>query len=153
MKCPKCGVLDDKVVDSRLSRDGASIRRRRECLGCSFRFTTYEGIESQDVRVIKSDGRYQPFDRQKLLNGMLRACEKRPVSKEQIEAAALEIVNEMEREHDNEIPTRAIGEAVMRKLRQLDEVAYVRFASVYRRFEDIGEFEQEIKSMRAARVR
>lgn len=153
MKCPKCGVLDDKVVDSRLSRDGASIRRRRECLGCSFRFTTYEGIESQDVRVIKSDGRYQPFDRQKLLNGMLRACEKRPVSKEQIEAAALEIVNEMEREHDNEIPTRAIGEAVMRKLRQLDAVAYVRFASVYRRFEDIGEFEQEIKSMRATRVR
>lgn len=153
MKCPKCGVLDDKVVDSRLSRDGASIRRRRECLGCSFRFTTYEGIESQDVRVIKSDGRYQPFDRQKLLNGMLRACEKRPVSKEQIEAAALEIVNEMERDHDNEIPTRAIGEAVMRKLRQLDEVAYVRFASVYRRFEDIGEFEQEIKSMRAGRVR
>jgi transcriptional repressor NrdR len=153
MKCPKCGVLDDKVVDSRLSRDGASIRRRRECLGCSFRFTTYEGIESQDVRVIKSDGRYQPFERQKLLSGMLRACEKRPVSKEQIEAAALEIVNEMEREHDNEIPTRAIGEAVMRKLRQLDAVAYVRFASVYRRFEDIGEFEQEIKSMRAARVR
>ncbi|MCC6355858.1 MAG: transcriptional repressor NrdR [Verrucomicrobiae bacterium] len=153
MKCPKCGVLDDKVVDSRLSRDGVSIRRRRECLGCAYRFTTYEGIESQDVRVIKSDGRYQPFDRQKLLNGMMRACEKRPVSKEQIEAAALEIVNEMEREHDNEIPARAIGEAVMRKLRQLDEVAYVRFASVYRRFEDIGEFEQEIKSMRATRVR
>lgn len=153
MKCPKCGVLDDKVVDSRLSRDGASIRRRRECLACSFRFTTYEGIESQDVRVIKSDGRYQPFDRQKLLNGMMRACEKRPVSKEQIEAAALEIVNELEREYDNEIPVRVIGEAVMRKLRELDEVAYVRFASVYRRFEDIGEFEQEIKSMRATRVR
>ncbi|HPA18276.1 MAG TPA: transcriptional regulator NrdR [Verrucomicrobiae bacterium] len=153
MKCPKCGVLDDKVVDSRLSRDGASIRRRRECLACSFRFTTYEGIESQDVRVIKSDGRYQPFDRQKLLNGMMRACEKRPVSKEQIEAAALEIVNELEREYDNEIPARVIGEAVMRKLRELDEVAYVRFASVYRRFEDIGEFEQEIKSMRATRVR
>jgi len=122
-------------------------------LACSFRFTTYEGIESQDVRVIKSDGRYQPFDRQKLLNGMMRACEKRPVSKEQIEAAALEIVNELEREYDNEIPARVIGEAVMRKLRELDEVAYVRFASVYRRFEDIGEFEQEIKSMRATRVR
>lgn len=153
MKCPKCNVLDDKVVDSRLSRDGASIRRRRECLACGFRFTTYEGIESQDLRVIKADGRYQPFDRQKLLNGMMRACEKRPVNKEQIEAAALEIVNELEREYDNEIPARVIGEAVMRKLRQLDEVAYVRFASVYRRFEDIGEFEQEIKSMRATRVR
>ncbi len=153
MKCPKCNVLDDKVVDSRLSRDGASIRRRRECLACGFRFTTYEGIESQDLRVIKADGRYQPFDRQKLLNGMMRACEKRPVNKEQIEAAALEIVNELEREYDNEIPARVIGEAVMKKLRQLDEVAYVRFASVYRRFEDIGEFEQEIKSMRATRVR
>lgn len=153
MKCPKCNVLDDKVVDSRLSRDGASIRRRRECLACGFRFTTYEGIESQDLRVIKADGRYQPFDRQKLLNGMMRACEKRPVNKEQIEAAALEIVNELEREYDNEIPARVIGEAVMKKLRQLDEVAYVRFASVYRRFEDIGEFEQEIKSMRATSVR
>lgn len=153
MKCPKCSVLDDKVVDSRLSRDGASIRRRRECLACGFRFTTYEGIEAQDLRVIKADGRYQPFDRQKLLNGMMRACEKRPVNKEQIEAAALEIVNELEREYDNEIPARVIGEAVMRKLRQLDEVAYVRFASVYRRFQDIGEFEQEIKSMRATRVR
>lgn len=152
MKCPKCGVLDDKVVDSRLSRDGGNIRRRRECLTCGFRFTTYEAIESQDVRVIKSDGRYQPFDRQKLLNGILRACEKRPVSKEQIEAAVLEIIGEMEQEYENEIPTRAIGEAVMRKLRQLDAVAYVRFASVYRRFEDIGEFEQEIKSMRATRV-
>jgi transcriptional repressor NrdR len=153
MKCPKCGVLDDKVVDSRLSREGTNIRRRRECLGCGFRFTTYEAIESQDVRVIKSDGRYQPFDRQKLLNGMRRACEKRPISQEQIDAAALDIVNDLEKEFDNEIPTKAIGEAVMRKLRQLDEVAYVRFASVYRHFQDIGEFEDEIRSMRQARVR
>jgi transcriptional repressor NrdR len=152
MKCPKCGVLDDKVVDSRLSREGASIRRRRECLGCGFRFTTYEAIESQDVRVIKSDGRYQPFDRQKLLGGMRRACEKRPISQEQIEAAALDIVNELEKKFDNEIPTKAVGEAVMRKLRQLDAVAYVRFASVYRNFEDIGEFEEEIRSMREAKA-
>lgn len=152
MKCPKCGVLDDKVVDSRLSREGASIRRRRECLGCGFRFTTYEAIESQDVRVIKSDGRYQPFDRQKLLGGMRRACEKRPISQDQIEAAALDIVNELEKKFDNEIPTKAVGEAVMRKLRQLDAVAYVRFASVYRHFEDIGEFEEEIRSMREAKA-
>ncbi len=136
------------MVDSRMSKEGTSIRRRRECLACGTRFTTYESIEEQHLRVIKSDGRYEPFDRLKLFAGLEKACEKRPVSREKLEATALQILAELEHEYEHEIPTRAIGEKVMARLRELDEVAYVRFASVYRRFKDLDEFEQEIRSMR-----
>ena len=149
MKCPKCGSVDDKVVDSRLSRTQDSIRRRRECLRCTHRFTTYEAIETENLRVVKTDGRYEEFDRHKLRHGLQRACEKRPVSQEQIDDAVEEIVAFITREHGPEIPSRFIGACVMDKLRQLDEVAYVRYASVYRRFEDVEEFAEEIAALKA----
>jgi transcriptional repressor NrdR len=148
MRCPKCGSPNDKVVDSRVSRDADSIRRRRECLVCGHRFTTYETIEEQNLRVIKSDGRYEPFDRNKLIAGITKACEKRPVSREKIETTVYQITSDLEQEHGREIPSRLIGEKIMSRLRQLDEVAYVRFASVYRRFRDVDEFEQEIQNLR-----
>ncbi len=153
MKCPKCGSLDDKVIDSRILKEGTAIRRRRECLSCGHRFTTYENIETEEVRVVKSDGRYEPFNPEKILNGMLRACHKRPVSREKIQTAHAAILADLEKEFGAEIPTRVIGERVMEALRKLDEVAYVRFASVYRRFEDIGAFEMEVKNVRNARRR
>jgi transcriptional repressor NrdR len=149
MKCPKCGSVDDKVVDSRLSRTQDSIRRRRECLACAHRFTTYEAIETENLRVVKADGRYEDFDRHKLRHGLQRACEKRPVSQEQIDDAVEEIVAFITREHGSAVPSRLIGACVMDKLRQLDEVAYVRYASVYRRFEDIEEFAEEIAALKA----
>lgn len=149
MRCPKCGNLGDKVIDSRASKEGESIRRRRECLRCTHRFTTYEEVEREDLRVIKRDGRYQSFDQRKLISGLQRACEKRPVSREVIERIAEEITEQLARAHHGDIPSRAIGEAVMARLRLLDEVAYVRFASVYRKFRDIREFvnvvEQDFK--------
>lgn len=151
MKCPKCGSLDDKVIDSRILKEGTSIRRRRECLTCGHRFTTYENIEQEEVRVIKSDGRYEAFSPEKILTGMLRACHKRPVPREKIEAAHAAIVAQLEKDYGAEIPTRVIGGLVMDALRRLDEVAYVRFASVYHRFEDLGAFETEIKNVRNAR--
>jgi transcriptional repressor NrdR len=147
MRCPKCGNLDDKVIDSRLSRDGSSIRRRRECLNCEFRFTTYEQVEKTDLRVVKRDGRGEPFDRNKLLSGVLKACEKRPISIETQERLAEEIVAELETNHGREVPSRIVGALVMEKLRQLDEVAYVRYASVYRHFRDVGEFIEEIQEL------
>ncbi len=145
MRCPKCGTIDDKVIDSRLSREGASIRRRRECVGCNHRYTTYEEIEIEDVRVIKRDGRHEPFDPLKMLTGITKACEKRPISVETLEATAAEIQRELEAEYTREIPSRAIGAKIMEKLHSLDEVAYVRYASVYRQFQDIGEFINEIQ--------
>ncbi len=151
MKCPKCGSLDDRVIDSRLLREGTSIRRRRECLTCGHRYTTYENIEQEEIRVIKSDGHYEPFNPEKILNGILRACHKRPVSREKIDAILANIVAQLEQQYGNEIPSRAIGEKVMAALRTLDEVAYVRFASVYRRFEDLGAFEDEIKNVRESK--
>jgi len=122
MRCPKCGNLEDKVIDSRSAKAGAAIRRRRECLACQHRFTTYEEIERRDLRVIKRDGRHEPFDRQKLLGGMVKACEKRPVSYDALERAVEEIIQELEQAYDHEVPTNAIGIRVMERLHSLDEV-------------------------------
>ena len=149
MKCPFCGHQEDKVVDSRASSDGVSIRRRRECLGCGKRFTTYEKVEEQSLMVIKKDGRREPFDRHKLLSGLTRACEKRPVSMEQLERLADEIEQDLSRQFDSEVPSSEIGERVMKRLHELDPVAYVRFASVYREFKDAEQFMREIKDVLA----
>ena len=144
MKCPYCGFEESKVVDSRHSDDHSSIRRRRECLSCGHRFTTYEMVEVTPVIVIKRDGTRQTFDRNKVLNGMLRACEKRPVALHDIEAAVADIEQNLQNALDHEIPSSAIGELVMERLKPLDEVAYVRFASVYRQFKDINSFMAEL---------
>ena len=147
MLCPKCSSLDDKVIDSRLSKDGTSIRRRRECLGCETRFTTYEQIERVEMLAVKRDGRREPFDRQKLLSSVIKACEKRPIALQVIEESVQALISDLESGQDREIPTKYIGAQVMERLHAIDPVAYVRFASVYRRFEDIGEFIEEIQSL------
>ncbi|HOE95661.1 MAG TPA: transcriptional regulator NrdR [Candidatus Sumerlaeota bacterium] len=147
MKCPACGSIDNKVVNSRLTPDETSIRRRRECLGCGVRFTTYEYVEQTPVMVVKRDGRRQPFDRQKLISGLLRATEKRPVSMEEIERMAHDIEKSLYNAMESEISSMRVGEMVLSRLRKLDEVAYVRFASVYRQFRDIGEFSDEIQGL------
>jgi transcriptional repressor NrdR len=146
MRCPKCGSLQDKVIDSRLSRDGDSIRRRRECLACETRYTTYEEIERVELRAIKRDGRHEPFDRHKLLTSLVKACEKRPIGMEQIERAVEELLHELESQQKREIPTRVIGAMVMEKLHAIDPIAYVRYASVYRQFQEIGDFIEEIQT-------
>ncbi len=148
MLCPKCHSLDDKVIDSRLSKEGNSIRRRRECLACSHRFTTYEEIEHLETFVIKRDGRREQLDRQKLLASFLKACEKRPVSLETMEAAVSEVLGNLDTIQQREFPTTFIGDQVMEQLRRLDPVAYVRYASVYRRFEEVGAFIEEIESLK-----
>jgi transcriptional repressor NrdR len=140
MRCPKCGHNDDKVLDSRAARDGSAIRRRRACLGCNHRFTTYEEIVKDALRVVKRDGRREELSRLKLMSGIMRACEKRPVSPAQIEALVDEIIEETEQGFDAEVPSSVIGEKVMARLEKLDEVAYVRFASVYKRFADVNQF-------------
>ena len=147
MRCPKCQARDDKVIDSRAIKDETVIRRRRECLACEHRFTTYEEIERDDLRVLKRDGRYEAFDRRKLVAGLDKACEKRPVSREAIERTVNEIIDELTKKYGDEIPTKAIGDTIMNHLRRLDEVAYVRFASVYRKFRDIKEFVNEVQSL------
>ena len=147
MKCPYCGDQDSKVIDSRHSEDGASIRRRRECLACQKRFTTYETVESLPIIVVKKDGSRQSFDRTKILNGMVRACEKRPVSMAEMEAAVTDIDQVMQNSLEREISSSEIGELVMERLKPLDEVAYVRFASVYRQFKDINSFMQELNKI------
>lgn len=147
MYCVRCGSVEDKVIDSRMGKDGTSIRRRRECLNCEHRFTTYETLEHHDLRVIKRDGNREPFKREKLLDGMLKACEKRPVGIHVIEQAVEEIISQILQENLKEIPTRMIGPAVMKKLQGIDPVAFVRYASVYRRFQDVGEFIDEIESL------
>lgn len=147
MYCQKCGSLEDKVIDSRLAKDGRSIRRRRECLGCAHRYTTYEEIERVDLRVVKRDGRSEPFDRHKLLNGLVKACEKRPVTVDTLEREAEEIIRDLEADFSKEIPSQVIGAKVMDRLHGLDPVAYVRYASVYRHFQDIGEFIEEIQAL------
>lgn len=147
MKCPKCGCEDSKVVDSRGTDDGERIRRRRECLKCAYRFTTYEIIESTPILVIKRDGVRESFDRQKVLNGMVKACEKRQISIERLEKAADEIENEIRSTFKKEVPTASIGELTMGKLKEIDAVAYVRYASVYREFKDIQDFAREISSL------
>ncbi len=145
MKCPFCGYLEDRVVDSRLGKDGEVIRRRRECLKCGGRYTTYERIEEILPLVIKKDGRREPFDRMKVLAGIQKACEKRPISINQMEAIVERVEKRLEESGEREVPSSMIGEAVMEELRKLDEVAYVRFASVYREFRDIEEFMEELK--------
>jgi transcriptional repressor NrdR len=147
MRCPKCGHTDDKVLDSRAARDGSAIRRRRSCLACGQRFTTYEEIVKDSLRVVKRDGRHEELSRLKLMSGIMRACEKRPVSAARIEALVDEILDEIEQEYDNEVPSSAIGEKVMSKLERIDEVAYVRFASVYRRFADVNQFLNAVRDV------
>jgi transcriptional repressor NrdR len=147
MKCPFCGHLRDKVVDSRESKEGNSIRRRRECLSCGKRYTSREHIEEIEYRVIKKDGRPETFQRQKLIGGLLRACEKRPVSVQQLEGIADRIENDLQDRPDREIKTTEIGARIMEELRRIDQVAYVRFASVYRQFRDVGEFKREIDEL------
>ena len=147
MKCPYCGFKESKVVDSRPAEEGNSIRRRRECLSCSKRFTTDETVESLPMVVVKRDGSRQTFDRRKLVNGMLRACEKRPVSVAQLEKLGEEIEQELQNSLEREISTEHVGELVMDKLKGVDEVAYVRFASVYRQFKDINTFMRELNKL------
>ena len=147
MRCPYCGHLEDRVVDSREAGDGQATRRRRECLGCSRRFTTYERIEEILPAVVKKDGRREPFDRKKILEGLTRACQKRPVSAAQIEALISAVERQVQELGEKEIPSRVVGEAVMARLRDLDPVAFVRFASVYRAFEDVGDFMSELEGL------
>lgn len=147
MRCPFCGYHDSKVVDSRPAEDYVSIRRRRECLSCKKRFTTFEVMESLPVVVIKRDGSRQSFDRTKLLNGMIRACEKRPVPFEVLEKIATEIEQTLQNEMNREVSSTKIGEMVMDQLKDVDEVAYVRFASVYRQFKDISTFMAELNKL------
>ncbi|MBI5827459.1 MAG: transcriptional repressor NrdR [Deltaproteobacteria bacterium] len=147
MKCPFCGFIEDKVIDSRLSQDGNTTRRRRECLQCAKRFTTYERVEETLPLVVKKDGARETFDRAKILGGIMKACEKRPVSIEEIEKAADRLEQRFLDMGDREIQSSVIGEAVMEELKKLDEVAYVRFASVYREFRDINEFMHELKDL------
>jgi len=147
MKCPYCSHLEDKVIDSRLSQDGDVTRRRRECLQCSKRYTTYERVEESAPLVIKKDGGREPFDRTKILSGILKACEKRPVGIEAIESAVDRLERSILDTGEREVGSSVIGEAIMDELKMLDEVAYVRFASVYREFRDINEFMSELKEL------
>lgn len=147
MKCPFCAHPDDKVVDSRTIKDGELIRRRRECLSCTKRFTTYERIEEIPLMVVKKDGRREPFDRSKIVIGILKACEKRPVGVEQIEDMVDRIEKGINSEAEKEVSAEKIGAMIMEELRELDEVAYVRFASVYRQFKDINEFMDVLKTL------
>ena len=147
MKCPFCGSSDDRFVDSRESREGEMIRRRRECVACGRRFTSYETIEEIPYMVVKNDGRREAFDRKKLRAGLVKACEKRPVSPARLDAIVDEIEGNLHDTEERELPTARIGALVMERLRELDKVAYVRFASVYRKFEDVDEFLHELKSL------
>ncbi|MCY7374796.1 MAG: transcriptional regulator NrdR [Pyrinomonadaceae bacterium] len=145
MKCPFCGFLEDKVVDSREAKDGDSIRRRRECLQCSRRFTSYERIDEIPYMVVKKDGRREIFERNKIMAGLLRACEKRPISASQLESIVDDVEKNAQESTDREMPTSELGKIIMRRLKELDKVAYVRFASVYLEFEDVSEFMTELK--------
>lgn len=151
MRCPKCGGPDDKVIDSRSSREGRAIRRRRVCLACGHRYTTYEQIERGELVVIKRDGRRELFSRDKLLGGLQKACEKRPISLETVNDLAERISEELINTYDREVPVMAIGERVMEALRSLDKVAYVRYASVYRRFEEADEFVEVVTKLEQQR--
>lgn len=144
MRCPFCGHLDTKVIDSRLASDGMQVRRRRECIECGDRFTTYESAELVMPRIVKSDGTREPFNEEKLLTGVLRALEKRPVDTDSVEASISRIQHRLQSCGEREIPSRVLGEWVMEELRNLDQVAFVRFASVYRSFQDVSEFREEI---------
>lgn len=152
MRCPYCKQLDSRVIDSRGADDGNSIRRRRECTACGRRFTTYEVVEKMPLIVIKNDGRRVVFDHDKLLNGLIRSCDKRNIPTEKVVALADEIERELRNTMDREVTTKAIGEMVMEKLRNFDEVAYIRFASVYRKFADISMFKEELEELLRART-
>jgi transcriptional repressor NrdR len=147
MKCPSCEYKETKVVDSRITTDGGSIRRRRECLKCGKRFTTYEYVEQVPLMIIKKDGRRQPFDRTKIIAGLVKACEKRPISIDKIEELTREVERNLQKKYDREVYSNAVGEIIMEKLAALDEVAYVRFASVYRQFKDVNQFMSELKGI------
>jgi transcriptional repressor NrdR len=147
MKCPFCGYKEDKVVDSRATAEESAVRRRRECLKCAKRFTTYEYIEDVSLMVVKKDGRREPFDRKKILSGIMRACEKRPIGMEKMEDVVTQIERAIQKKSDREVAANRIGELIMEKLKALDEVAYVRFASVYRQFKDVGQFMEELKDI------
>lgn len=147
MRCPSCGHLEDRVIDSRSTKEGRAIRRRRECIGCGNRYTTYEYVENASVVVVKSNGKREPFSREKVIAGISRACEKRPISLSQIEEIVDRIEVEIQRAAPGEVGSKLIGELVMAELQQLDEVAYVRFASVYRHFKDVNEFLDEIQGL------
>lgn len=152
MHCPFCAASDTKVIDSRLVADGDQVRRRRECLTCSERFTTFETAELVMPRIVKNDGIREPFNEEKLRGGMLRSLEKRPVSADAFEAAVNRIMHRLRSTGERELPSRRVGEEVMAELRELDDVAYVRFASVYRNFQDVAEFQQEIERLETARA-
>lgn len=147
MRCTVCGYREDKVVDSRTIQEGRAIRRRRECLKCGKRFTTYEYIEEPSLMVIKRDGRRQPFDRQKLLQGVLKACEKRPISMDKIEEIVTAVERVIQKKSEREVPSTRLGELIMERLKVLDDIAYVRFASVYRQFKDVEQFMSELKQI------
>ena len=147
MRCPKCTSIEDKVIDSRISREGSSIRRRRECLECGHRFSTTELLVREGIVVIKRDGRREDFDREKLVRAVRAACHKRPVDAEQIAMLVEDVIDILEAQYENEIPSRAIGDAVMERLRRIDQVAYVRFASIYKQFRDVAEFMNEINAL------
>ena len=153
MKCPFCGHLEDKVVDSREAKDGDSIRRRRECLECAKRFTSYERIDEIPYMVVKKDGKREAFDRNKIMAGLLRACEKRPISANQLESIIDSVEQYVQESPDRERPTSELGKIIMTRLKELDKVAYVRFASVYLEFEDVSEFMTELKYLVRSRDR
>jgi transcriptional repressor NrdR len=147
MRCPKCTSIEDKVIDSRISKEGSTIRRRRECLECGHRFTTTETLVREGLVVIKRDGRREDFDREKLVRATRAACHKRPVDAEQITMLVEDVIDILEAQYDHQIPSRAIGDAVMERLRKMDQVAYVRFASIYKQFRDVTEFVDEISAL------
>ena len=148
MRCPKCGCLDDKVIDSRAVKDGASVRRRRECLSCAYRYTTIEGIMPEELKVVKRNAVREDFDRDKLRRGIANACYKRPVSPDEIDRMVEDVSAGILREFDKEVASAEIGSRVMAELRKIDQVAYVRFASVYRKFKDVDEFIDEIRTLK-----
>ncbi len=147
MRCPKCTSIEDKVIDSRISKEGSTIRRRRECLECGHRYSTTEGLVRDGISVIKRDGRREEFSREKLLHAVRAACHKRPVDAEQITMLIEDVIDVLEAQYESEIPSAAIGDAVMHRMRTVDQVAYVRFASVYKEFRDVGEFVDEISTL------
>lgn len=153
MKCPFCNHNEDKVIDSRETSEATAIRRRRECLNCGKRFTTYEYIEKIPLMVIKKDGRREPFNREKILSGLLKACQKRPISMEKLEELVKEVETEISKKFDQEVESRFIGELVIEKLAKLDDVAYVRFASVYRQFKDINQFMRELRDILSKKIK
>jgi transcriptional repressor NrdR len=153
MRCPFCNHNEDKVVDSRETSEGSAIRRRRECLNCGRRFTTYEYVEKTPLMVIKKDGRREPFNREKILSGLLKACQKRPIGVDVLEKLVNEVEKELQKKFDQEVESKYIGELVMEKLSKLDDVAYIRFASVYRQFKDINQFMRELREILSKKIK